>query len=442
MKISDIRDGMNIGFFGLGRSNISLLRILPLDNAQITLRSEEKISFPLPDFGAKVTNIYEGKDAFLNINEDLLILSPSVRRERGEISEAVSRGVKISSDYEIFLAENDRPIFAVTGSDGKSTTATLTNMMLCSSGRNSLLIGNIGQPLTEMLNRAEMYVCELSSFMLRYALPKAKRGCLTNITPNHLNWHKDFEEYKKTKISMLKSCSEFVISEENCDISGAFAIVSLTSSEKELVKKYRANLYYTLDGGWICKNGKRLICTEEIKIKQGHNLQNLMMAMAMTDGYCEGEGVLDVAREFEGLSHRCEKFLSFSGVDYYDSSIDSTPARTVATLKALNRNVVVILGGQGKGLDYSALIPCLKKYAKLAVIVGENGDEIFSTVRGELEAKICHSFEEAVGVAIEYAKDVGALVLSPASTSYDRFSDYKERGNYFKRLVKSRLNID
>ena len=442
MKISDIRNGMKVGFFGLGRSNMSLLQTLPLDNARITLRSEEKIKLPLPDFQAKIAGIYEGKYAFSNIDEDLLILSPSVRRERREIAEAMAGGIKISSDYEIFLGENDRPIFAVTGSDGKSTTATLINMMLCGSGNRSLLIGNIGQPMCETLYKADIYVCELSSFMLRYAMPNAKRGCLTNITPNHLNWHRDFEEYKKTKISMLKSCSEFVVSEENSDIGGAFAIVSLTSSEKELVKKYRANLYYTLECGWICKNGKRLIHTEEIKIGQRHNIQNLMMAMAMTDGYADTDATLNVARSFEGLGHRCELFLSSDGVDCYDSSIDSTPMRTVATLEGLGREVALILGGRGKGLDYSALIPCLKKYAKAVIITGENAKEISSSFGDEIDAKIYDSFEEGVYAATECAKSIGALILSPASTSYDRFPDYKERGEYYKKLVRSRLNTD
>ena len=161
-----------------------------------------------------------------------------------------------------------------------------------------------------------------------------------------------------------------------------------------------------------------------------------MMAIAMTDGHVGTEEIFAVAKDFRGLPHRCEHIFSRDNVDYIDSSIDSTPARTSETLSSLGREVVIILGGRGKGLDFSELIPSLKKYAKHTIIVGENAEEIYRAICGEVRAQIMPDFESAVKRGNVLAKDVGTLLLSPASTSFDLFKNYAERGDKFKEIVK------
>lgn len=436
MLRSEIRSGCRVGFFGIGRSNIALMQNLPLEKCLITLRSDEKIDRSALPQGIRVERIFEGKEAYKNIDEDILFFSPSVRRERQELYEARERGVRFSSDAELFFEENTRPVFAVTGSDGKSTTATLINLMLNEAGRISRLIGNIGEPMiSELHSDAECFVTELSSFMLQYLSPRVERGCITNITPNHLDWHKSYDEYKKTKISLLKSSEKFVVSEENAHIRGAFGIISDGSSYGELKRKYPAEVYITSEDGYILKNGERLIALSDVRRRERHNIRNLMMAIAMTDGYVGRADILAVTKSFGGLSHRCEVVLQGGGVDYIDSSIDSTPARTAQTLRSLDREVIIILGGRGKGLDFCELVPALKKYARRALIVGENAEEIYRAIGGAVRCEVMSDFEDAVRRGALLAKDVGALLLSPASTSFDKFKNYAERGDKFKEIL-------
>ena len=425
---SMIERGCRVGFFGLGRSNLSLIKSLPLKNCSVTLRSDGSID-PSILPGARIMS---GKRATEDISEDILFLSPSVRRERFQ----GYPGVILSSDYELFLEENKASLFAITGSDGKSSTARLLRLLLTEAGHRATEIGNMGVPMYESIGSADIFVAELSSFMLSAALPKAKVSALTSLSPNHLDWHGDYENYKKTKIDLLKASEKYVISDENSDVKGAYGIVSMKSSFSNLMRSYPAELYLTAEDGYILKNGERLIPLAEIKRREEHNLKNLMLATAMADGYWDRDVILRVARTFEGLSHRCEHFLSARGVDYFDSSIDTSPTRTATTLRSLNRPAVVILGGRSKGLDYSLMLRELRDYGAAAVLVGENKYDILSVIGGALPCYIAEDFAHATDLGIKLARDVGALLLSPASASYDMFADYKSRGETFKKLVR------
>ena len=416
-----------MGFFGLGRSNLSLLECLPLEKCKITLRCDREIDKNDIPSGVKIDRIICGEDANKDIDEDILFFSPSVKRDRVDFIKAKERGVTFSSDAELFLEENKSPLYAITGSDGKSTTATLTQLLLQAEGKSSRLLGNIGEPMTKELNSvADCFVLELSSFMLEYAVPRSKAACITNITPNHLDWHGSLEDYRKAKLNIAKIAERLIVSDDLADISGAYGIASISRKYKELKKISPAGIYITAEGGYICRNGERLIKISDIRRREEHNIKNFMLAIAMTDGEVRADAIGKVASDFSGLRHRCELFLSKNGVDFIDSSIDSTPARTVQTLKSLDRQVVIILGGRGKGLDYSLLLPALKKYARVAIITGENAREIYGIVGNCVEAELCTSFEEAIFLGYDKAKEVGALLLSPASTSYDSFKNFEK----------------
>lgn len=436
MILSRIKSGCRVGFFGLGRSNASLLSCLPLDKCRITIRSDEKIDREKISKEISVERVFEGKNACQDIDEDILIFSPSVRRDRAEFCEARERGVIFTSDAELFFENNNTPIFAVTGSDGKSTTATLTHLLLTEAGYNAPLIGNIGEPFMKYIGiNADFFVCELSSFMLKYFTPNTHSACITNITPNHLDWHSDFEEYRQTKLSVADKTDRLIISDDCADVKGAYGITSINRSFSELRTFYDAKLYMTFENQAICKNGRGLINLSDIARKEAHNLKNLMMAIAMTDGLIGEDKIISVARNFRGLSHRCQLVLNKCGIEFIDSSIDSTPARTAQTLRSLDRSVVIILGGRGKGLDYSELVPAVKKYVKKAIITGENAKEIYKAIESQVDAEIIDGFESAVMQGKKYAEGVGTLLLSPASTSYDRFKNYAERGDKFKEIL-------
>lgn len=433
-----IKKGCKVGFFGIGCSNIALLCHLPLDNCRITLRSDRTVDRTILPVGVRVEKVYEGENALKEIDEDILFLSPSVRRDRKEFVDASARGVILSSDAEMFFSKNRRDIFAVSGSDGKSTTATLINMLLNASGLRSKLIGNIGEPMINHLGSdADCFVCELSSFMLSYSCPIAERGCVTNISPNHLDWHKDFEEYKKTKIKLLKSSKKAVVSDE-IDYQGeVYGIVSDRLEYGELKKRFKAEVYITVKGGAIYRNQEKLIGLEQIRAKERHNIKNLMMAIAMTDGIADRDAICSVASSFVGLPHRCERFLLRDGIEYIDSSIDSTPERTAQTLRSLDRQVVLILGGRSKGLNYRELRPVIEKYAKRVLITGENAEEIYNAIADATKAEILPDLESAGRRGSFLAKEVGTLLLSPASTSYDAYINFAERGEKFKKIIRN-----
>ena len=425
-----------IGFFGLGKSNLSLMTLERFKECRLTIRSDVRIDRNALPSGLNIERIYDGPSSTELIDENILFFSPSVRRDRPEFTEAAKRGVIFSSDAELFFEQNKQPVFAVTGSDGKSTTATLTHLILSEEGYQSRLIGNIGEGMYKNLGFPGLYVCELSSFMLSYLTPSVERAAITCITPNHLDWHKDFNEYKAAKLSLIKCAERSVLTDEF--ICGN-TIVSIEKSLNDLKRTHRAEHFITLDGDFILRDGIKLLRLSEIRRKEKYNLINLMLAIGMTDGYAKKVSIRRVARDFQGLSHRCELVFQANGVDYYNSSIDSSPSRTINTLTALGRRVVIILGGKSKGLDYSELLPCLKKYAEHIILTGENAQEINSAIR-EQNPIIVENFAEAVLIGKELAQGVGTLLLSPASTSYDKFKNYEERGRFFKEiLTKSTL---
>lgn len=439
MILSKIKNGCKIGFFGVGRSNASLLRTLPLNRCRITIRSDEPVDLREIPKGLRIERLFFGKSAYDEIDEDIIFFSPSIKRERQELMKAKGRGVIFTSDAELFFEENPSRIIAVTGSDGKSTTATLTHLLLRAAGHDSTLIGNIGIPFSQKLgNVSDFFVSELSSFMLEYCSPRSERACITNITPNHLNWHESFEKYRKTKLSIAKNTEKLTISDKNTDIGGAYGIISAELDYRELRDLYKAELYITAEKGAILKNNEKILEIAQIRRSDLHDIKNLMMAISLTDGLVGIEQIAQVSRNFSGLPHRCELFLRKDRVDYIDSSIDTTPARTVETLSSLKREVVIILGGGSKGADYSILAPTLEKYAKKIILCGENAEEIYFSIGAPRKGEIISSFEDAVRLGAEYSREVGTLLLSPASTSFDKFKSYAERGEKFKEII---LNI-
>ena len=442
MKItaSDLH-GKKIGFFGIGESNLSLLRTLPLENSEVVLRSDaslKKDSTPSYLAGCK---IYDGEKALTNITEDILFLSPSARRDRDELQAAKERGTVLSSDAELFYEHNTAPLYTVTGSDGKSTTATLISELFNKRMRTEL-IGNIGVPMFASINsRCKAYVAELSSFMLNYAVPKSRRACLTNITPNHLDWHTSEDEYVEAKLSLLRCADEAVLCYDENIMSrigqkSIFALTSHNATFEELRRKYKAELYITYEKNGIHRNGARLIEESAIVRKELYNIKNLMNAIATTHGTVSDEDIADVAKSFAGLPHRCEHVGRFRGIDFYDSSIDSTPSRTRETLKSLKNPCVIILGGRSKGVSYLGLLDGIDQ-VRYAVICGENSEEIHHAIRGKVKSVTLDDFDSAVEFAAKLAEGCGTVLLSPASTSYDRFSSYRERGERFRQIAKN-----
>ena len=438
-----------VGFVGLGKSNAGVLEYLKKHyaNLEFTLRS----SSPVGVDGRIFKKCYFGKDSFKDITEDILFLSPSVRRDIPELFRAADSGVVLSSDAELFFDRVTNDIYAVTGSDGKSTTTYLTSRLLGSGYKKAYPSGNIGEAMTPHIDddAGTAQVTELSSFQLSYMKPKTKRAVITNITENHLNWHKSFDEYIEAKKNIFFRAGERVINFD-CPITrkiardfDIFAVFSRRICEEELKSKISADLYITLSDGIILASGKPMLDTRKIKVGGKHNILNFMAAIAMSYGKFTKDDLISLAEGFGGLKHRCELVCEADGVKYYDSSIDSSPKRCAATLESFQNRVTVILGGKSKGLDFSELLPALLKKAKRIILTGDCACEISEILRcdkrfsdSEIPCDLIDGFEEAVKYSVKTAMPGDSVVLSPAATSYDKFKNFEERGDFFAKLIK------
>ncbi len=510
----------SIGFFGLGRSNISLLKMLPRE-IPVTLRSDVAIDRGAIPRGIRVLRIFEGERALCEIDEELLILSPSVRRDRPELASAAERGVILSSDAELFFNAVNAPVLAVSGSSGKSTVATLAAMLIngkqggkllcrdddhierderivdtCHGGDNdrgksgngssggkksgegrtdngkleptrcaadndcsssevsaharAVLCGNVGAPMLEAIDsNAELYVAELSSFMLASHRATVKRAAITNITPNHLDWHSSFDEYKATKLSLLSLSEQVIISADDPELSAyvgrtrrIFGVFSTRLTLSELLRRHKAKIYMTLEDGFICRNGERIIDTGRLIRREDYNIANMMCALLLSDGYADNRMAEDILYGFFGLAHRARTIGTACGVDLIDSSIDTTPERAAATLNGLARKVILLLGGRAKGLSYAPLIESAKRWARLIFTFGEENNNIAEALSGAVPCVVCKDLAEAVSMGFSAARSGEALLLSPACTSFDAYSSFEERGEHFVLLTKELRGTD
>ena len=428
-----------VAIYGFGTTGRAVYEKIK-DSFQVTVRDS---ATELTD--APACRLLLGKDAENEIFEDIVIISPSIRRDSEQLLRADKRGVLLTSDTEIFFEDNKIPAFTVTGSDGKSTTATLTNM-LTSSIYTTTLCGNIGIPFcTVDQNKVDAVVAELSSFSLTYLKPRSVRAGITNITPNHLNWHRDYGEYKTAKLALFDNAREVVLPFDKSIIdtySGdIFALFSTRDTYIDMKAARRAEIYYSLEDGWILLNGKRLIALCDIARREEHNLKNLMCALGLSCGYTTCDAIREVAGSFTGISHRAEIIATLEGKTYIDSSIDTTPSRASVTLGSLEGRINIILGGRGKGLSIEPLLPLLRERCEYVAIYGEIREEYYKILcNAGIDAKrisVCEKFDAAFDFVYENRESADIILLCPACTSYGEFRNYCERGDKFRQLVEN-----
>ena len=430
------KDAKKVGFLGFGRSCRALYTFLSERiGAQFVIRDEKK-TLDSPPGGV---TLLLGERCYERAGEDVIVLSPSVRRERREVSSLLEGGAKFSSDAEMFFGACPENVLAVSGSDGKSTTSALVGEILKKSGFVTHVCGNFGTSMTPLLEGGgNFFVTELSSFMLRYVTPRSRRAVITSLTPNHLNWHGSYAEYKECKARIYERTDEAVFNADISEIpvSDAYAVFSSELGLGELKKKFSAENYFTFEGGYLLKNGEKILERERLALHGIYGVKNALAALAMTDGICDTGAARETLSGFSGLSHRCELVGELRGMKFYDSSIDTTPERTRTTLLSLDGPLTVILGGRGKGLSPLPLIDALKKRAAAVILLGENSEEILSFLNtggyvGEIS--VASDMRDAVKIALRLGHDT---VLSPAYTSYDRYNNFEERGEDFSAAVR------
>ncbi len=439
---------------GLGISNLPLCRFLAAHGASIVgrdMKPESEIVGidELRALGVKLITGegYMDKLGGEHPEKTVIFRAPGIRPDIAPIADAVGCGAQLTSEMELFFELSPAPIIGITGSDGKTTTTTLVGKILEKefegTGRRVYVGGNIGTPLLPLvgkMNENDIAVVELSSFQLMTMKRSPSRAIITNITPNHLNWHPDMAEYEWAKVNICRHspCELAVLNAENertNELAEKLNIpVSRFSSKNEL-----SDGAYINDGA-IFAYGERIVDIADIVIPGMHNIENYMAATLVTRGLASAESVRAVATTFTGVEHRCEFVREVGGVRFYNSSIDSTPTRTAAALSNFKTKPIVIIGGQDKSTDVAPLAKTLTERARAVVLTGSElaREKVRSALVGtELPVVEKPDFEEAVLAAAGISESGDTVILSPAFTSFDAFRNFEERGKKFKEIVNN-----
>jgi UDP-N-acetylmuramoylalanine--D-glutamate ligase len=455
IKFSNYIKNKRVGLIGAGISNMAAVELLLSMGARLTVRDKQRDEAKERSLAAKGVNTVFGEDYLCGMDEELYLKSPGIRPDVPEIAAACARGAVLTSEMEIFLALCPCKVYAITGSDGKTTTTTLVSEILKEEYRKKdcgkvYIGGNIGTPLLPFI--AEMkaddaVVVELSSFQLYAMEAHIDTAIITNITPNHLNWHTDMDEYvmAKAKIFAQQTCADRLVLNAENEITRSFADGSaaqtfLFSSKKDPEESGA----FLSDGDILFRDGEaltRVMSARDIKIPGMHNVENYMAAISALWGEVSKESIMKVATEFGGVAHRIELVRELDGVKYYNSSIDTSPTRTAAALRAFDEKLIVIVGGYDKNIPLEPLAPLLCEHAKFVSATGATGEKIMKILldSGYPCDKIVYTkeFDGAFYKAVSAAEKGDTVILSPACASFDAFKNFETRGNYFKDLVKA-----
>ena len=458
-KLKDFEENLKnkkIAIIGLGVSNIPLIDYLHDFQAKITVfdkRNEEKIDKGVLEKieNYKISKNF-GENYLSNLKDfDIIFKSPSCRPDLPEIEAEVKRGAILTSEIEKVLELAPCKIIAVTGSDGKTTTTSLIYEIVKQKYK-AYLGGNIGIPLFTKIKEMQpenVVVLELSSFQLMTMKKSPDIAVVTNVTPNHLDIHKSYEEYIEAKKNIFLNQNEdntLVLNYDN-EITKSFAKTAKSKviffSSKEKIEN---GVIYDDGIIKISEDGLRrhLLKLKDTHLRGTHNAENICAAVAATKGLVQIEDQINAIKGFEGVPHRIEFVREINGSKWYNDSIASSPTRTIAGLNSFDEEIVLIAGGYDKHLDYEPIAKPILDKVKTLILLGQTSGKILNAVKekqGELGIKIdifkVDTLEEAVEKAKMEAKPNQVVLFSPASASFDMFKNFEERGNKFKELVKN-----
>ena len=441
--------GKNITVIGIGISNLPLIKYLVSLGANVTAcdrRSAEDLGGNYTELEKLGVKFNLGDGYLNNLSGDMIFKTPGMRYDVPELLKAKENGSIVTSEMEVFFEVCPSHIIAVTGSDGKTTTTTLIHKMMTDAGYKTWLGGNIGNPLltdTEKMKENDWVILELSSFQLHTMRKSPEIAVITNISPNHLDMHKDYKEYidAKKNIMLYQNEGDTLIVNADNQVTADIG-KSANGAVKYFSRNGMADVY--LDGNIIKRGIVEILNIKDIKIPGMHNVENYMAAIAAVSGLVSKDVIVNVAKTFGGVEHRIELVRTLDGVKYYNSSIDSSPNRTINTLRVFPNKVIMIAGGKDKGIPYDEIGPALAEHVKVLILIGATSDKIQEALDAEInktgngkdiEVIRATSYENAVNTARSKAHDGDVVLLSPASTSFDMFRNFEERGNLFKKIV-------
>ena len=450
--VNSIKD-KRIAVIGVGVSNTPLINLLLSCGCNVTVcdkRSLSEMGMEALDLINRGAKLKLGEDYLEGLDHDIIFRTPGLMPFDPHLEAAKARGSLITSEMEVFFALCPCKTIAVTGSDGKTTTTTIISELLKAAGYRVHLGGNIGHPLLCEIPETvadDIAVLELSSFQLHSMYCKPNVAVVTNISPNHLDKHKDYQDYidaKRAEFEHQNEDDKLILNfdDEHSAYYAHFAHAPVSYfSDKNRV-----------DRGVICENGvilrvngteqQEIMGAEEIKLPGEHNLLNYLAAFAAVEGLVSNEICRQVAMRFAGVEHRLEQVRVLNGVTYINDSIGTSPTRTSAGLHALKVKPIVIAGGYDKHIPFDGLGDELCRFAKRVFLTGDTAESIHKAIvnspyfaESSLEVQRIDDFKEAVLAASASAEPGDIVLLSPACAAFDRFKNFAERGKYFKEIV-------
>ena len=458
-QLRELVRGKKVAFIGAGVSHKRCIEQFVEMGARVTLCDQKK---SLEEFGDYADTLRRLRvdlslgehytDGFAG--QDIIMRTPGYEYYKPELQAALRAGAMVTSEVELFFAFCPCEIIAVTGSDGKTTTTTLIAKMMEAAGRRVFLGGNIGAALLPQLGAVTpdaVAVVELSSFQLISMRRSPKVAVVTNVTPNHLDHHKDMQEYIDAKRNILlwqEPPCRAVLGYEN-DVTRAMQ----RDCKGEQV--WFTRLHETGNGAFL-RASDDMLCyaadgavtpvaaRSEVKLRGLHNVENLLAAIAAVWGRVPVEAMHQVASTFTGVEHRIEPVRTLDGVTYYNDSIASSPTRTIAGLRSFDQKIILIAGGYDKKIPYQPLAPEILAHVKVLVLMGATGPRIEEAVRQQPGFEdsglvILHAgdMQEAVALARSAARPGDVVSLSPASASFDVYPNFEVRGRHYKQIVNS-----
>ena len=446
-------NGKKIAMCGIGVSNTPLILNFLKQGARVIAcdrREREQIGNIADELEAAGAELNLGEGYLDNLEVDIIFRTPGMNFHLPELEKARKRGIAVTSEMEVFFDLCPATIFAVTGSDGKTTTTTLIAKMLEAEGKRVFVGGNIGTPLLpeiENITADDFVVAELSSFQLISMRKSPDIAVVTNVAPNHLDVHKDMDEYVEAKKNILlhqNAFSRTILNRDN-DITEKFR-KDVRGQSLGFSMNRRLNNGAWLDDDGVLHMAYRgidvpVVDRKDIRILGDHNVENYLTAIAAVWGYVGVDNICKVAREFGGVEHRIEFVREKDGVKYYNDSIASSPTRTIAGLKAFDQKVILIAGGYDKHIPFEPMMPYLVEKVKTLYLCGDTADKIEKCLRdyagfnGTPEIVRVKDVAEAVITAHKNAQSGDIVTLSPACASFDAYPNFVARGNHFKQLV-------
>lgn len=430
---------------GLARTGIAAANFLAERGADVTVydqKTREELAESAQKLRPEVKLVFGGVKP--GPDAELIVLSPGVDIHSPALDEARGRGVEIISELELACRFNKAPIIAVTGTNGKTTTVTLIGEILKKAGKNVVVGGNIGEPFISLVNvpKIDWAVLEVSSFQLEgVAEFHPHIAAVLNITPDHLDRHKTLDHYTalKEKIADNQTRDDFLVLNQDDPLTLKLGIV-------KSVRK----IFFSAEGrpseGAFVENGnirirrdriERTICSiDHLRPSVRWQIENILAAAAIADlARVDSSIIADSLTEFTGLEHRMEWVRSLRGVDFINDSKGTNVGSIQKTLESLDRPVILIIGGQDKGSDFSVLRKIFKEKVKHMVLIGESSSSIQKTLNGSFSYTQADVLEDAVKNAFSEAAAGDIVLLSPGCASFDMFRDYADRGNQFKNFV-------